>query len=106
MRRFQIDRRGDVVLECVFPARDANTPAIARFETREPPFWMWGDQIISIEHGKIQKFAGCLHADRVQSDILGTGATKSVAIKSGHRIATTRAELGAKNVSRHQSILR
>src|SRR5437870_13847848 len=102
MCRLEIDRWRDIVLERVLPARDANTPAIARFQAGETPLRMWCDQIISIEHRKIQKFARCPHADRVQTDIFRTGAAKSVAIKPSHRIATTRAELGAKNVSRHQ----
>src|SRR2546428_48455 len=106
MRRLEIDRWSDIVLEGVFPARNANAPAVARFQTRKTPLRMWSDQVISIEHRKIQKFARRLHANRMQSHIFRTGTAKSVAIKSGHRVATTRAELGAKNVGRHRGILR
>ncbi len=87
MRRLKIDRWRDVVFERVFPARDADAPAIAGFEPGEPPFRMRCHQIVAIEHGEIQKLAGRLHADRVLPDIFSTGATITIAIKPSHRIA-------------------
>ena len=63
---------------------------------------MWRDQIISIEHGKIQKLARGLHAHRMLSNVFGPGPAVTVAIKSCHRIATTAAKLSAKNIRRHK----
>ena len=87
MRRLKIDGWRDVVFERVFPARDADAPAIARFEPGESPFTMRCHQIVAIEHGEIQKLAGRLHADRVLPDIFSAGATITIAIKPSHRIA-------------------
>jgi len=63
---------------------------------------MWRDQIISIQHGKIQKLARGLYTHGVLTDIFRPGAAVTVAIKSCHRIATTAAKLSAKNIRRHK----
>ena len=104
MSCFKIDRGGAIVIERRFPARDTNAPAIAGFQTGEAPFGMWRDEIVAVEHGKIQKFTGDLHTDRVQPDVFGTGAAKTIAIKSGHRIATATFQFGPKNVCWHNAI--
>ena len=41
----------------------------------------------------------------MQSDIFSASATKAVAKKSGHRIATTTFEVGSQDVSGHDAIL-
>ncbi len=95
MRGFKIDRRGAVVIERTFPARHADAPFIARLQSGEAPLWTRRNQIISIEHGEIEKFPRCLYADGVQPDILWARSTKSIAIKSSHRIATTTFQLSS-----------
>jgi hypothetical protein len=102
VRRFQIDWRRDTALERVFPTRDANAPAIARFQSGEAPFGMRCDQIVSIEHGKIEELSRDLNTDSVQSDIFRPGAAITVPIKSSHRIATAAAQLGSENVRGHE----
>ena len=77
------------MLERVFPARDANAPFIAGFESGKPPFRMWGDEIVPVEYGKIEKLACHLNADRVQAEVFRTSAAKPIAKKSSGRIATT-----------------
>lgn len=101
MGGFKVDRRGAVALERFFPARNTNTPAIARFQTGKAPFGMRRDEIVSIEHGKIQELASDLNANGVQTGVFGAGATISVAIESGDRIAATAFQFCSKNIRWH-----
>jgi hypothetical protein len=105
MGRFQINRRGATAIECGFPTRHTNAPAIARFQSGKTPFGHWRDEIVSIEDGEIEKFLGDLNADGVQSKVFWAGAAISVAIKAGERIPTTTAQFGAENIGRHGDIL-
>src|SRR5207302_9975738 len=89
MRGLKFGWRCDTMLEGVFPARDANAPFIAGFKPGKPPFWMWGDETVPVEYGKIEKLGRHVHADRVKAEVFRAGATKSVAIESGHGIGTT-----------------
>jgi hypothetical protein len=50
---------------------------------------MWGDEIVPVEYGKIEKLACHLNADRVQAEVFRAGAAKPIAKKSSGRIATT-----------------
>jgi len=102
MRGFKIDRGRAIVIKRAFPTRDADTPFVAGLESGKSPFRSRRYQIVSIEHGEIQKLARDFHAHRVQSDIFRSGATKSVAIESCHRIATTGSEFSPENVCGHQ----
>ena len=88
MRCLKVDRRGAAAFERFGPARDANAPAIAGLEPGETPLRMRCDQVVSIEHGEIEKFARDLDANRVQTAIFGTGAAITIAIKSRDGIAT------------------
>src|SRR6266404_2443052 len=63
------------------------------------------DQIVSVEHGKIEKLARDFHADSMQPEIFRSGPTKTIAIKSGDRIAATTFEFGSQDVCRHGGIL-
>ena len=105
MRGFKIDRSGAVVIKRAFPARYANAPFIAWLQSGEAPFRTRRDQIVSVEHGEIEKLARDFHADRVQPEIFRPGPTKTVAIKSGDRIAATTFQFGSQNVCRHDAIL-
>ena len=102
MRGFKIDRGRAIVIKRAFPTRDADTPFVAGLESGKSPFRSRRYQIVSIEHGEIQKLARDFHAHCVQSDIFRSGATKSVAIESCHRIATTAFEFGPENVCGHE----
>ena len=65
MGRFQIDRRGTAVIESGFPARNADTPTVAGFQTRKIPFGHRSDEIVPIEHGKIEKLPRHFYAHGV-----------------------------------------
>ena len=102
MRGFKIDRGRAIVIKRAFPTRDADTPFVAGLESGKSPFRSRRYQIVSIEHGEIQKLARDFHTHCVQSDIFRSGATKSVTIESGHRIPTTASEFGPENVCAHE----
>jgi hypothetical protein len=95
---FQINRSGQTSLERSFPARDTDAPFVARFQTREAPFRMRRDQIVSIQDGEIQKLARHLHADGVLTNILSAGATITVAVKTGERVAAATLQFRSENV--------
>src|SRR6266480_1350881 len=101
VRCFKIDRGRATVIKRSFPARDADAPFITRFQAGETPFRMRRDQIVSVEHGEIEKLARDLNANGVQTKIFRTGATKPVAIKSGYWIAATTFQFSSKNIRRH-----
>src|SRR5437660_1410675 len=98
---FKVDRRGAIVIERGFPTRDANTPFVAGFQSGESPLGMGRDEIVSIEHGEIEKLTSDAYADRVQTEIFRTGATKSVPIKSSQWIAAAAFQFGPENVRGH-----
>ncbi len=102
MRGFKIDRSRAIVIKRAFPTRDADAPFIAGLEPGKSPFRPRRYQVVSIERGEIQELARDFHAHRVQSEIFRSGATKSVAIVSGHRIATAAFEFGPENVCGHE----
>jgi hypothetical protein len=93
------------MIQRAFPARDADTPLVARLQPGESPFRAWRDQIVSVEHGKIEKFSCDFHANGMQPNVFRTGATKSIAIKAGDRIATATFQFASENVSGHKAIL-
>jgi 2'-5' RNA ligase len=105
MRGFQIDWGRAVMIQRAFPARDAHTPFVARIQPGESPFRARRNQIVSVEHGKIEKFPCDFHANRVQPNVFRTGATKAVAIKAGDRIATATFQFASENVGGHEAIL-
>ena len=102
---FKIDRGRAVMIQRAFPARDADAPLVARFQSGEAPFRARRDQIVPVEHGKIEKFLCDFYANRVQSNVFRAGATKAVAIKTGDRIATATFQFASKNVRGHETIL-
>ena len=98
MRRFKIDWGRAIMIQRAFPARDAHTPFITRLQPGKSPFRAWRDQIVSVEHGKIEKFPCDFHANGVQPNVFRTGATKAVTIKAGDRIATATFQFASENI--------
>ena len=105
MRRFKIDWGRAIMVQRAFPARYAHTPFVARVKPGKSPFRVRRDQIVSVEHGKIEKFPCDFHANRVQPNVFRTGATKAVAIKAGDRIATATFQFASDNVGWHEASL-
>jgi Cyclic phosphodiesterase-like protein len=105
MSCFKIDRGRAVMIQRAFPACDAHAPFVAWLQPGEPPFRAWRDQIVSVEHGKIEKFLCDFHANRMQPNVFRTSATKAVAIEAGDRIATATFQFASENVGGHKPIL-
>src|SRR6267143_3703492 len=99
--RFEIDRRRNSMIEGFLPARHANTPLVARFQARKFPLWARRDEIVSLQHGKIQKLARHSCTNRVKPNVAGASLTKAIAIKSGKRISTTTLQLRSQNIRGH-----
>src|ERR671931_394211 len=62
-------------------------------------------KIVSVEHREIEKFLRRFYADCMKPDVFRSGAAKSIAIKSGHGIATTTFQFCSEYVSGHGAIL-
>jgi Golgi nucleoside diphosphatase len=104
MRRFEINWWCDIVFQSIFPSRHANAPLVAGFQAGEAPFRVRCDQIVAIEHRKIEKFSRGLNTNRVQSHVLRTGAAVTVAVESGHRIAAAAFQFCSQDIRRHEPI--
>src|SRR5580765_6139465 len=104
MRCFQIHRRRAVVIQRAFPAGDAHTPLVAWLQSGKTPLRMRCDQVVSIQDGEIQKFLRDLHANRVLPHVLWSCAAIAIAIKTGHRIATTTFQFRSQNIRRHMQL--
>jgi 2'-5' RNA ligase len=93
------------VIQRAFPARHADAPFIPRFQSGEAPFGTRRDEVISIEYREIEKFTRDFYTDCMQANVFRACSTKTIAIKSGHRIATTTFQLSSQNIGRHSGIL-
>ena len=98
----KIDRAGAIVIERSFPTCDADAPFVAGLQSGEAPFGTGRDQIVPVENREVEKLLRDFHADRVQPNVFRTGAAKTVAVKSGHRIATATFQFRSKNIRRHE----
>src|SRR5256886_17608997 len=99
---FEINRAGDAVVECFFPTRHADAPFVARLKSGKFPLWVRCDQVVSLQHRKIEKVASHLRANGVQPNVAGPGATVAVAIETGEWIAAATLQLGAEDICGHR----
>ena len=61
----------------------------------------WRDEIISLQHRKIQKLARHSCANRVKPNVARPGLAEAIPIKSGKRILTATLQLRSQNIRRH-----
>ena len=101
MSGFEINWRGNSVIERSLPARHANAPLVAGLEARKFPLRVRRDKIVSLQHRKIQKLTRHLCTNRVKPDVAGPGLTKAIAVKSGERIPTATLQFRSQNIRRH-----
>jgi hypothetical protein len=101
VRSLEINRRRDPAFERLFPARNANAPAITRLQARKTPLPMRSDQIVPHQDRVIEKVTCHLRANCMQANVLRSGPAITVAIKSGRRLPATGAQLTPENVRRH-----
>ena len=98
---FQINRAGDAVVERFFPTGHADAPFVARLKPGKFPFRMRCDQVVSLQHRKIEEVASDLHTNRVQSNVAWASFAKAIAIEPGEWIAAATLQLGAEDVCGH-----
>jgi hypothetical protein len=67
---------------------------------------MGRDKVVSIEHREIEKFLRDFNADRMKANVFRARSTKSVPVKSSHRIPATTFQFSSKNIRRHKRRLR
>lgn len=106
MRRFQIYRCRNAAFKRIFPTRHTHAPFIARLQPGKIPFRMRRHEIVAIEDGKIEKLPCQLRANGVLSHVVGPSMAKSIAKKSGERIAATRFQFGSENIRWHEPTCR
>ena len=98
MRCFQIDSAGATALHGCFPARHADAPFVARFQTGKIIFGPRRDEIVAIKHRKIQEVAIDQNTNGMQPDIFRTGAAVAIAIEAGAWLATAAFEFVAQDI--------
>jgi hypothetical protein len=100
--RLEINRAGNAVVEGFFPTGHANAPSVARLKPGKFPFRMRCDQVVSLQHGKIEERASYLRTHRVESNVAGASFAKAIAIESGERITAATLQLGAEDICGHE----
>lgn len=92
-------RRG-IRVERFFPTACAQAPSIAWFQAREAVLRQGRAEVVSLRFGEHQELGRKDHANRVQSHILRSGITASIAIKAGNRGMRAGLKRPAKHVDR------
>ena len=84
-----------------FPGLGTYTPRIARLKPGKSPLRPWCDQIISNRRLVLEEFGIYHYAHGVETHVLRTAITLSVAIKAGKRLDPARLQHAAQNVLHH-----
>jgi hypothetical protein len=101
MACFEINRAGDAVVERFFPTGYADAPFVARLKPGKFPLRVWCDQVVSLQHRKIEKVTTHLRANRMQPDVAGARTTVTVTVEAGEWIAAATLQLGAEDICGH-----
>src|SRR3982751_5781998 len=104
MGGLKVDRGRAIVIHRALPASHTHAPLVTRFQSGEAPFRMRRDQIVSVQHREIEKFLRDLYADRMKANIFRARSTKSVPVKSSHRIPAATFQFSSENIRRHKSV--
>ena len=98
MRGLPVDpRRAAFVMGLQKPGR-ATTRLIARFQSRKPPLWARGRQVIADIFRKRQKLRRHQRANRMAAVILCAGVTRAIAEKARQRVIRTWFQRIAENI--------
>ncbi len=79
------DRRRNPRFKRLLPTFRAETPPIARLQTRKSVLRNWRNQVVSRASGKLQKLVRRLNADHVLPDIVESGFTATGSEKTRFR---------------------
>ena len=94
----QDHRRRHVGLEGLLPAGGAQTPAVARPQTREAPGLVGRAEIVADQAAVVEEVRGHHHADRVHADVVGAGITAACAVETGEGVRTATLERSAEDI--------
>lgn len=98
VRGVQVNARSHACVEGFFPARHAQTPAVARAQSGKTILRRGRRQIVALGARELQKFVGHHGADEVQAEVVFAGVATAIAQKSGQRVAATFAQRLAQNI--------
>lgn len=93
--------RRDARIERLRPARDAQAPAVARFESGKFPLRRGRGKIVAALPRELQKFFSHLDANGVKPDIAWPGLAETVAVKAGHRRLAAALKFPAEHIGLH-----
>ncbi len=81
------------------PVRSRHTPPVAGHQPRELVLGHRGGQVVANTALVLQELGGHDRADSVAALVLRPGATATVSIEPGDRVATTRLQLTAEHIA-------
>src|ERR1700677_1763745 len=88
-------------VERVFPAADAEAPAVAGDEAGEIPLRDGGAEVVPLLAGELQELGSHADADGVQAGVAGAGLAETVAVETGHGGLAAALEFAAEDVGLH-----
>ena len=95
---FEDDGAGFAGFEGLFPAGDADAPAVARVQAGEGPLGAGGDEIVSDFDLVLEELLGQDGADEVQAAVLRAGVAAAVAVEAGEGCGGAVLEFGSEDV--------
>ena len=101
MGRFQIDWSSDFMVKRFLPAGHANAPFVAGLQAGKFPLGPRRHEIVTLQHGEIEKLTCHFRANGVQPDIAGTGLAETVTIKSRQRVTAAALQFCSEHIGRH-----
>lgn len=101
MGGFQPDGGDDTGIIRLFPAFDADAPAVTGFEAGETPLRAGRDEVIADHLLVAQELFGHQDADGVFAGVFGAGIALAIAIKASQRICAAGLQDATKNVLHH-----
>jgi hypothetical protein len=90
--------RSHAGLECLFPAENAEAPAVARFQAGKAVHRIGSTQVIPTLLGEAQELGCHFRADQVQAQIRWSRVAASVPIEASSRTIRAGLEFGPQNV--------
>src|SRR5688572_7232545 len=104
VRRFEHDAWSFASLEGIHPARHAQTPLVAGFQSWEIILRPGRGKVIALRAAEGEELGGRDDANGVQPLVIGTRAAEAVAVKAGHRRVAAGLKGLTKNVAGHGSV--
>lgn len=98
MGGFEDDFGSSAHEERLFPALDAQAPAVPFFKAWEVIFFDGGGEIVADLFGEGEELVGHDGADEVESEVIATVVAATIAKIAGHRVGTAELEFGSEDI--------